>query len=286
MISTHFKNLIKRFSLASLALVLSFLVINACTVKSDFIRSGTIPKLAIANAEAEEFGNALFQELREDYALDSDSQKHDQMVKVFDQLTKAAGVDHLPWHIYLLKASELIDIRAVYGNYIFVWSGLLDVVENDDELAGLLAFELSHALAYHTAPVEFTLASDVLFNLAEFATSLGLMVASQGVVVISGHGWMKLVYSEIADLDPLDREYSEEQERDAADIAFLIISRSQYSPQAILNFWKRVAEDESLHDKYERFSRSLSPRERAAMLENLILQHPDGNHQFAKKPVP
>ena len=87
MISTHFKNLIKRFSLASLALVLSFLVINACTIKHDFVRPGTIPKLAVPNAEAEEFGNALFQELCEDYALDTDSQKYDQLVEVFDELT-------------------------------------------------------------------------------------------------------------------------------------------------------------------------------------------------------
>ena len=286
MISDNYKNHKRRISLASLLLVLFFLVINACTVKPDFVRSGIIPKLAAPNAEAEEFGNDLFQELCQDYALDSDSQKHDQLVDVFNQLTKAADVNHLPWHIYLFKASEIMDIRAVYGNYIFVWSGLLDAVENDEELAGLLAFELSHTLAYHTAPVDFTLASDVLFNVAEFATSLGLMVASQGVVVINGHGWMKFVYSEIADLDPLDRKYSEELERDAADIAFLIISRTQYSPHALLNFWKRVAEDESLHDKYERFSRSLSPRERAAMLENLILQPPEGTHRFAKKPTP
>ena len=285
MISDNYKNHKRRISLASLLLVLFFLVINACTVKPDFVRSGIIPKLAAPNAEAEEFGNDLFQELCQDYALDSDSQKHDQLVDVFNQLTKAADVNHLPWHIYLFKASEIMDIRAVYGNYIFVWSGLLDAVENDEELAGLLAFELSHTLAYHTAPVDFTLASDVLFNVAEFATSLGLMVASQGVVVINGHGWMKFVYSEIADLDPLDRKYSEELERDAADIAFLIISRTQYSPHALLNFWKRVAEDESLHDKYDRFSRSLSPRERAAMLENLILQPPQASPQFTKKPT-
>lgn len=284
MILDNYKNHKRRLFLVSLSMAIFFVVINACTVKHDFVRPGTIPKLDAPNAEAEEFGNVLFQELREDYALDSDSRKQDQLVEVFDQLTKAADVDHLPWHLYLFKDSDIVDIRAVYGNYIFVWSGLLDAVENDDELAGLLAFELSHALAYHTAPVEFTLASDVLFNVAEIATSLGFMVASQGVVVISGHGWMKWAYSEIADLDPLDREYSEEQERDAADIAFVIISRTQYSPQALFDFWKRVADDESLYDKYERFSRSLSPWERAALLENFILQPPEDNHKFAKKP--
>ena len=82
------------------------------------------------------------------------------------------------------------------------------------------------------------------------------------------------------DLDPLDREYSEEDEREAAGIALLIISRAQYSPQALLDFWKRVAEDDSLHDKYERFSRSLSPQERAAMMENLILKLPEESNQL------
>ncbi len=285
MTSPIFKNDKDRFSLASLSLVIFFLLMNACTVKSGFVQPGTIPHPAVPTPGAEDFGNALFLKLCRDYDLDSDSPKHDRLVEVFDQLTKAAEVDHLPWHIYLLTSPEIADIRAVHGNHIFVWSGLLDAVDNDDELAGVLAFELSHTLAYHTVPVEFTLASDVLFRVAELATSLGIIVASQGTVVIGGHGWMKSVYREIADLDPLDREYSEEQEREAADIAFLIIARTQYSPQALLDFWKRVSEDETLYEKYERFSRSLSPRERAVMLENLILQPPEGNHKFVKKPT-
>jgi predicted Zn-dependent protease len=227
----------------------------------------------------------LFQELRGDYDLDSDNQKRDKLVEVFNQLTKAAEVGHLPWHIYVLNGPEIVDIRAVHGNYIFVWSGVLDVVENDDELAGLLACELSHTLTHQTDPVEFTIASDVLFNVAELATSLGLMVASHGAVVISGQGWMKWAYVEVADLDSLDREYNEEHEREAAGIALLIISRTQYSPQALLDFWKRVAEDESLHEKYERLSRSLSPQERAAMMEQLILKPPEGDNQLAKKPT-
>jgi predicted Zn-dependent protease len=285
MTSTNFKNNKIRLCLASFLLAVFFFTINACTVKRVPILPGTIPKLDVPSPSAEEFGKALFQELHADYDLNSDNQKRDKIVEVFDQLTKAAEVDHLPWHINLLNGPEIVDIRAVHGNYIFVWSGVLDAVENDDELAGLLAAELSHTLAHQTDPVEFTIASDVLFNVAELATSLGLMVASQGAIAISGHGWMKWAYVEVADLDPLDREYSEEQEREAADIALLIISRTQYSPQALFDFWKRVPVDVSLHDKYERFSRSLSPQERAAMLEKLILKFPEGNNQFAKKPT-
>ena len=283
MTSTNLKNNKIRLCCGSLAVTVFFFTINACTVKRAPAQFGTIPKLALPSPGAEEFGKDLLQELRVDYDLDSDNQKRAKLVEVFNQLTKAAEVGHLPWHIYLLNGPEIVDIRAVHGNYIFVWSGVLDAVENDDELAGLLAAELSHTLTHQTDPVEFTIASDVLFNVVELATSLGIMVASQGAIAISGHGWMKWAYVEVADLDPLDREYSREDEREAAGIAFLIISRTQYSPQALLDFWKRTAEDDSLHAKYERFSRSLSPQERAAMMEKLILRLPAGNNQLSKK---
>ena len=282
MTSANFKNIKIRLCLASLSLAVFFFTINACTVKHVPVQFGTIPKLAVPSPGAEDFGKALFQELLVDYDLDSDNQERDKLVEVFNQLTKAAEVDHLPWHLNLLNGPEIVDIRAVHGNFIFVWSGVLDAVENDDELAGLLAGELSHTLTHQTDPVEFTTASEVLFNVAELATTLGIMVASQGAVAISGHGWMKWAYVEVADLDPLDRKYSEEQEREAAGIALLIISGTQYSPQALLDFWRRVAVDESVHAKYERFSRSLSPQERVAMLEKLILKPPEGHNQFAK----
>ena len=253
-----------------LAAILFFILWSGCTVKRAPVQPGTIPKLAAPTPAAERYGNYLFQKVQEDFDYNSDSQQYDRLIEIFDHLTKAAEVDHLPWHIYLLDGPEIVDIRAVYGNYVFVWSGVFDVIENDDELAGLLAWELSHTLAHHTDPVQFTLASDVFFSVAELATTLGLMVASQGAVVIAGQGWMKYAYVEISDLDSLDREYSPVHEREAAGIALLILSRTPYSARALLDFWKRAAVDDSQADKFERISRDLSPPERTTMLEELL----------------
>ena len=253
-----------------LAAVLLLILLGGCTVKRAPVQPGTIPKLAAPTPAAERYGNYLFQKVHSDYDYDSDSQRYDRLIEIFDHLTNAAEVDHLPWHVYLLDGPEIIDIRAVYGNYVFVWSGIFDIIENDDELAGLLACELSHTLAHHTDPVQFTLASDVFFSVAELATSLGLMVASQGAVVIAGQGWMRYAYVEISDLDPLDREYSPVHEREAAAIALLVLSRTPYSAYALLDFWKRAAVDDSQPEKFERVSRGLSPPERAVMLEELL----------------
>jgi predicted Zn-dependent protease len=260
--------------------------ISACTVKRGYLSPGIIPELAAPSPGAEKYGNLLFQRLREDYDLDSEeSPQYKKLVDIFKQLTIAAEVGHIPWHIYLLDEPDIADIRAVHGNYIFVWSGIMDAVENDDELAGLLACELSHVLARHTDPVQFTLASDLFFSVAELTTSVGLMVASQGVVAISDSGWMKWAYVEIADLDPMDRKYSEDYELEAADIALSVISQTRYSPQALLDFWKRVAVDESLREKYERFSRRMSPQQRVAMIENLMVNQPEEDKKLAKIPT-
>jgi len=285
MISISYKNNSIQFFLVSFSLIICLLTFNACTVKHAPVEHGTIPRLAAPTPAAEEFGKTLFADLQSGYKLDAENQKQDELAEIFNHLAQAAGADKLPWHMYLLDGPEIVDVRAVHGNYIFVWTGVFDAVENEDELAGILACELAHVLAHHTDPVQFTIPSDVFFSVTEMATSVGLMVASQGAITIGGHGWMKWAYSEVTDLDPLDRIYSEELEREAASIALLIISRTNYSPQALVDLWKRIAEEESLQAQFERISRSLSPQDRAAMLETLILELPEGNKQLAKKQV-
>lgn len=282
MISAEFKHHKIRLYLACLIAVLFIFITNACTTKNGSLAPGIIPELSAPNPGAEKYGNLLFQRLRNDYTIDSESQQFEKLSEIFRQLTIAAEVGHLPWHIYLLDEPEIADIRAVHGNYIFVWSGIMDAVESDDEFAGLLACELSHTLARHTDPVEFTLASELLFSTAELATSIGIMVASQGVVAISASGWMKWIYKEVADLDPMGRKYSEDHEREAADIALSAISRTRYEPQALLGFWNRVASDESLREKYNRLSRRLSPQQRVAMLEGLMVDLPEGDRKLAQ----
>ncbi len=261
--------------LTSLLMVVSIMALNACTIKRGPVEKGTIPDLAAPSPAAEQYGKNLYAELLEDYKLDSEVQKKNELKNILDNLTVAAGADDLPWNIYIFNEPEVVDIRAVHGNYIFVWTGTFDAVDSDDELAGILACELAHVLARHTDPVEFTLTSEVLFSVTELATSIGLMVASQGMIAVSGQGWMKWAYVEVTDLDPLDREYSEEHEREAASIALLILSRSKYSPNALLDLWKRIAADETLRDRFERMSRDMSPQERVTMLETLLTELPE-----------
>ncbi len=101
------------------------------------------------------------------------------------------------------------------------------------------------------------------------------MQLTSGAVSINGRGWMKWAYVEISDLDPLDRKYSEADEREAAMIAMQILERSKFDPQAMLTFWQRVQQDETLQIKVKRLNRELVPQKRIQIVEELLRQLPD-----------
>lgn len=205
------------------------------------------------------------------------------LTAVFDRLVQVAEVDHLPWHLHLFDAPDIINVRAVHGNRLFVWSGFLDTVENDDEVAGILACEIAHVLARHTEPVEFNIWSEIFFETTSLATSLGIMMASQGTVAIGGSGWMKWIYVEAADLDPLDREYDEALEMEATGIALLILARSEYDPTALQTFWKRIQKNPGLSKKAKGLYRDLKPKERIAMLDELMPNLPSWTEQTLER---
>lgn len=255
------------------ALVLLF-TLNACTVKHVAIPAGDIPQINALTPGEAEYGRSVFEALCEDNRLQSQNECFDRLMTVSDHLLQAARADNLPWEIYLFEDPDLVDVRAVHGYYIFVWSGFLDLVENDAEIAAVVACEIAHVLARHTYPVEFTLWSDIFFDAAEIATSIAIMQLSQGMVAINGRGWMKWAYVEMADLDPLDREYSEADEREATMIAIQILDRSQYDPGALLTFWQRVQQDETLQTKLKPLNRELTPQRRTEIIIELLGELP------------
>ena len=114
----------------------------------------------------------------------------------------------------------------------------------------------------------------IIFDVAEMATSLAIMSATQGMIAIGGQGWIKWAYVELADLDALDREYSTQEEREAVMIATILMERANYSPEAMRTFWQRVHQDEDLNQKAKRLRRDLSPKERTQILEEVLPQGP------------
>lgn len=218
------------------------------------------------------YGRRMLRYMLEDYPGSIDAEQAAKLDATFSELAEAAGLDPDAWNVRLLHAPAIADVRAVEGNYLFVWSGLFDLVESDDELAGLIACEIGHLLAGHAEPVRFTPLSELLFGLTDAALTVGAGMLSQGMLNLGGVGFSRSIYIDANDLNAIERAYSPEQLQEMAPIAAMLIESSTFSPEALLAFWRRVeAMDpevaESLH-----LARQVPPVERVAILEAALSQ--------------
>ena len=275
-------NELNRYKLSFAAIVCLWL--GACAVQHTRVAHGTIPAASAPTVGEDATGRNIFHSLREDYRLDTSSLRRYQLSDVFTHLAESAMTSPNDWHVFLFDAPDVADVRAVPGNYIFIWSGIFDVVEDESELAGLLACEIAHGLARHTDPVEFSGVSELLFSLTDTATTVGLLLLTQGAVNISGTGMTRWAYVEAADLDPVDRAYSDEQVEDMAAIALRILEASDYSTEGLLKFWKRVESDKRLRDRTERLSREIPADERVAIFETVMPSVPPA-HKLNEPPA-
>lgn len=264
------KNAFQRYPAALLFVLVLAATVTGCTLKDSPVPAGVVPDCQEPTAAERAFGQMCFLELDEDYDIDNSHPRYGQLLDALNHLSQVIEPAHTPWHLYLFDDSRIVDVRAVNGNFVFVWSGFLDVVEDEDEIAAILALEMAHVLANHTRPVEFTVPTRVFFSTAEVATTVGLLFLSQGTVAIGGQGWMQYLYTEAADLDPLDREYNEKEERDALAIACLLLDRSKFSSRAMLTFWRRVNNGSASEGREIRLDRSVPIEKRIALLEEML----------------
>jgi len=260
-----------RFIIFQVATILAaLLAVSSCTVTSTQIRTDSLPAdLPLSPGEIQ-LGAHLYAYLNKKYILSEDSQRVAQLERIVDHLSHAAGSGYTHWQVHLFEAPDIIDVRAVPGNRIFAWSGLFNEIQNEDELAGLLAHEIAHDLTRHTDPVRFTMFSKLMFQIGSIAGSTALIIASQGMVNLGNYDWMQLAYIEARDLGPEERDYSETEEWQAATIAMMVLQRSDCRPEALLEFYWRALEERPGQGNMTRLYRGLAPQQRLDILESLV----------------
>jgi predicted Zn-dependent protease len=111
------------------------------------------------------------------------------------------------WDFNVLRDKQ-VNAFCLPGGKVAVFTGLLRVVENDDQLAAVLGHEVAHALARHTSE-----------RLAEQERQ--------------GRGLMAWLQS---------RKFDREQESEADHIGVFLMTFAGYDPRQAVVFWEHMAE--------------------------------------------
>ena len=145
---------------------------------------------------------------------------------------------HVPLHVTVLNVKE-INAFALPGGFVFVQRGLLEAVDNESELAGVLGHELSHVIARHSHKLmhKSTIAG-VLYQGAELAAMiLTGGVASLGMYYALQYGFYGLSMAISLKLLGVSREF----EMQADQLGIQYTWNSGYDPQGFVRFFDKMA---------------------------------------------
>lgn len=239
----------------------------ACSPQRTILAPGEIPRQERLVAQEEQYGHQVFQMLADQYPISRNDAQIERVRNIVQRLTKAAGADANPWHVYLFEDDKFKNAAATRGNYIFVWSGLLRAADSEAELATVLAHEIGHVLARHTAPTPAEETNNILAGVAGEVTSQ--ILARQGTVAIAAGLAGALVNEGIKALIINPEQQRKELEADM--VGLFLMADAGYDPEAAVQFWGRVMNDPDFNSGIPAFlSSHPSTAERFTQLRTLL----------------
>lgn len=181
--------------------------------------------VVVGSEESErETGNYVYERLKEQDAI----YQSDTLTRYVDNIGSRIAVysdrDEIEYKFYVLRTFE-INAFAAPGGFIFVTRGLLNEMEHEAELAGVLAHEVGHVAARHHAKRKQLQFASLLASLA---------VASQGGARAAQGG---LMAGQVVQLG-----YSRSQERQADRLGLEYSARAGYDPRGLIDFLRTLSD--------------------------------------------
>jgi len=189
------------------------------------------PARAVRGGSERELGRRFFLAARSQLPLIDDPAVTEYVDRLGGRLVKTLGAQEFDYHFYVVQHPAL-NAFAVPGGYVFVFSGLLGRVANDDELAGVLAHEIGHVSAHHIVRQQRE------GQVWSYAALLGLLLSAVNPVLGAGA---------VAAAETAQLKYSREFEQEADYLGLRYASEASYDPHALGSFFKQLLTEQRVN---------------------------------------
>jgi metalloendopeptidase OMA1, mitochondrial len=193
-----------------------------CEMPEPEVSSGQGPgrrpqRLALTPEEELELGRQAYREVLSQYrgrTLPANRPEAQRVHNIAARIVRAAGIRplqreinlhvrgyHFEWEVHVIR-SDQVNAFALPGGKVVVFTGILEVAQDDDQLATVLSHEIAHVLAHHASE----------------------RVARE--------------HSGVAGL--LQRKFDRDQESEADHIGVFLMTFADYDPEKAVQFWQRM----------------------------------------------
>lgn len=202
---------------------------------------------AAKDTDEVKIGQEASAELEKEYKLVTDEAYVGRVTRIGQELADIANSQEFPAtygsskvkkFTYTFKVLDDKDVNALSmpGGFVYVNKGLVDYVQSDDELAGVLAHEIAHIAHHHM----LSLIKEQAKGMNQLALVLVALIAARSSPENTGNVLMGARFVQLARLNG----YSRQAEEDADLTGLSLLLKSHYNPVGMLTFMERLARDE------------------------------------------
>jgi predicted Zn-dependent protease len=208
-------------------------VVAACAVSPTGRRQLALVSEDSAIVASEEAYAMQIGELRREGKIEPESSRVSRRVDTITGRLVAQAVEMRPetadwkWSVEVIDEPEVVNAWCMAGGRMAVYTGLIQKLDpTDDELAQVMAHEISHALANHTAE---------RMSVA-LATNAGVVLAG----ILSEDAQKTMSRAAIAAALAIQMPNSRTAESEADEIGIELAAKAGYDPNAAISLWDKM----------------------------------------------
>jgi len=187
------------------------------------------PAAAMTIQEERELGEKFLQEAKKHWPFIQDASINDYVSGVGKRILRGVGSQPFEYQFFVLNSPE-VNAFAVPGGKVFVNSGLILLVENEDELAGVIAHEIGHVTARHISK-----RSEKAMPL-----SLAMLGALLAGIFLGGKAAAAIATTTMAATESVMLKYSREDEDEADYLGIRYLDRASYDRRGMVSMFKKL----------------------------------------------
>lgn len=208
------------------AAVAAFLVLS--------LLAGTGPSSrawALDLEEEKELGRKMLQTVREHFRLIEDPEVAGYVQGIGKRVVRALGPAHYDYAFFVIDDATP-NAFAIPGGYVFVFRGLMELMDSEAELAGILSHELAHVQARH---IHKQLEKGRMLSIAAIVGTL-----AGAFLGLDGAAAQALAVGSMAGARSLQLKYSRENEEEADRLGFQYLTSAGYDSHAMVTVMQKM----------------------------------------------
>jgi len=205
--------------------------------------------ILISSDQEVSIGKEMDQQVRSSEKILNDSLWQIYISEMGQKVVAVSDRKDLPYHFAVIE-SDQVNAFATPGGFVYVYSGLIREVDQESELAAVMAHEISHVVGRHGIKrLQLAMGATILLDLALGQKSQNTQALAQAALGIILQG------------------YSRSEESEADNFGITYMTRAGWNPNGAVAMFEKLA--------------ALSGNQPEGFFEKLSSSHPDTQSRIA-----